>query len=220
MRRVSQIDHHRRNRIHQIRNRGPVSAVPKGTHNRRPFHRRSWILEVVPIQKAEGLPRLQLGFALFSTWCYTCRSEGLVMRIRALVLTLVSSATLLGQSWRPERARLCFDRPENNGRMNIYESWVRLSGHYRVPLIGDQTACVYVDAGRTDLIVTSGVPYDEKPEHQEVCKSKVMKLDLARGENRLFTIWPATGGPSYACGWVIVPAPSARSKRKTVSPRQ
>jgi len=142
------------------------------------------------------------------------------MRIRALVLILVSSATLLGQSWRGERAQLCFDRPENNARMNIYESWVRLSGHYRVPLIGGQTACIYVDAGRTDLIVTSGVPYDEKSEHQEACKSKVMKLELARGENRFFIIWPATKGPYYACGWLIVPAQSAPSKRKTVSPSQ
>jgi len=54
VRRVSKVNHHRRNRAHQIRDRGLVLALPKGAHNRRPFHGRSCILEVVPVQNADG----------------------------------------------------------------------------------------------------------------------------------------------------------------------
>jgi hypothetical protein len=126
-------------------------------------------------------------------------------RLPFLILVLFCSIHLPAQSWRLDRARLCFDRPENNGRMNIVESWVRIAD-YQVSLIGGQTACIYVYAGSEELVVTSNYPYAPEPNKDEACKSKTMKLELSANENRMFTIWPTSKGSSYTCGWRIVPS--------------
>jgi len=130
-------------------------------------------------------------------------------------LLLSCSIPMTSQTWRLDRARLCFNRPENNGRMNIVESWVRIAD-YDIPLIGGQAACIYLNPASEELIVTSNYPYDPVPNHDEACKSKPMKLELAPNENRTFTIWPATKHDSYACGWRVVPEPgsSAPSQKK------
>jgi len=140
--------------------------------------------------------------ALQPSQLYTSRCKALMLMMRSAVLVAVSSSALLGQSWRGVRAQLCFDRPEDNGRMNIHESWVRVSD-YRVRLIRGQAACVFVGPGSAEVIVTSAIPYDPPSANQQACKSRVFKLELAPHENRVFTIWPATKGPTYVCGWHI-----------------
>jgi len=134
-----------------------------------------------------------------------------MLMIRSAVLVAVSSTALLGQSWRGDRAQLCFDRPESNGRMNIHESWVHVSD-YRVRLIGGQAACVFVEPGSTEVIVTSAIPYNPPSANQQACKSPVTKLDLAPRENRVFMIQPAVKGPTYVCGWRIQPAQPSKPK--------
>lgn len=129
-------------------------------------------------------------------------------------LILFYSIPLTAQTWRLDRARLCFNRPEDNGRMNILESWVRIAD-YRIPLIGGQAACIYVYAGSNELVVTSTYPYEPSSTDEQACKSTPLKLELAPNENRMFTIWPATKRNSYTCGWRIVSVspPSATSKK-------
>lgn len=141
-----------------------------------------------------------------------------MVTIRISVLIAVCSATLLGQSWRLDRAQLCFDRAEDNGRMNIHESWVRVSD-YKVRLVGGQAVCVFVEPGNTQIIVTSTVPYNPESKNEQACKSRVVKLELAPRENRLFFISPASKGPSYVCGWHIQQVQPAQSKqKKQISP--
>ena len=123
-------------------------------------------------------------------------------------LILFCSIPATAQTWRLDRARLCFDRPEDNGAINVLESWVRIAD-YRVPLIGGQAACIYLYSGSKKLIVTSTVPYEPSSKNAEACKSKSMKLELVPSENRTFTIWPATKNGSYACGWRIETAPGS-----------
>lgn len=135
-----------------------------------------------------------------------------------LCLLLTCSASLLGQSWRVDRARLCFVRIEDNGAMNILGSWVRFAD-YRVPLIGGQVACIFVEPGSDDLLVTSTIPYNPESTDEEACKSPVVRLQLAPNENRLFFIWPATKGSTYVCGWRIEPAGSVhKNPKKTKRP--
>ena len=102
-----------------------------------------------------------------------------------LSLALLSAGSASAQTWRDGQARLCFVRPENNGAMNILESWVRVAD-YNLPLIGGQSVCLYVDPGNSELTVTSLFPYRPNAKDDEACKSKTIKLTLGPSENRTF----------------------------------
>jgi len=78
---------------------------------------------------------------------------------------------MAAQSWRDNRARLCFVGPEDNGAMNILQSWIRIDD-YDVPVIGGQAVCLYVLPGSQELIVTSAIPYDPHSRDAAACKSK------------------------------------------------
>ena len=117
-------------------------------------------------------------------------------------LALICSGSALAQSWRDGRAQVCFVRPENNGSMNTLESWVRIAD-YDLPLLGGQAACLFVEPGANDLIITSRLPYDPQAKDEQACKSRSLKLELRSNENRTFLICPATKGNSYACGWQV-----------------
>ena len=139
----------------------------------------------------------------------------MLLRI-GFVLVALSSAVLLAETWRGERAELCFVRPENNGAINILESWVRLSD-YRVPLLGGQAACVFVEPRSVQITVTSTVPYKPASRNEEACKSNVLRLELAPRESRTFIIWPATRGSTYVCSWRIQSSMGAGTKPHNTS---
>ena len=136
----------------------------------------------------------------------------MVIRISAVLAALFSTA-LLGQSWRGETAELCFVRPEDNGSINILESWVRVSG-YRVPLVGGQSACVFVQPGVTELVITSKIPYEPASRNEKACTSRPMKLELASHDRRDFVIDPATKGSAYVCGWRVHPMQTTKKRLK------
>jgi hypothetical protein len=119
-----------------------------------------------------------------------------------VMFALLCSTSVCAQTWRDDQARLCFVRPENNGAMNVLESWVRLSD-YTVPVIGGQAICMYVRPGDSELTVTSRYPYNPKSKNDEACRSKPLKLSLSGTDNRTFLICPAVKGGAYACGWRI-----------------
>ena len=119
-----------------------------------------------------------------------------------LCVTLVCSSSVAAQSWRDNRARLCFDRGEDNGAINGLRSWVRIED-YEVPLSGGQAACLYLRPGDYDLTVTSTIPYEPNSKNTKACKSKALNLELAPDEDRTFSIEPATNKDGYTCGWRI-----------------
>ena len=61
---------------------------------------------------------------------------------------LACSSSILAQSWRTDRAPLCFVREEDNGANNGLASWI-LVGDYDVPVTGGQAVCLYVLPGST-----------------------------------------------------------------------
>jgi hypothetical protein len=128
--------------------------------------------------------------------------EGMKTALLCILGLLGSASSMAAQSWRDNRARLCFDRSEDNGAMNIFQSWIRVAA-YDVPVIGGQTVCLYVPAGSQELIVTSTIPYDPSSRNTRACKSKALKLELAANEDRQFAIEPATNRDGYTCGWRI-----------------
>jgi hypothetical protein len=120
----------------------------------------------------------------------------------SLCAILIFFSSLVAQSWRLNRARICFVRGENNGAMNTLQSWIRVAD-YDVPVTGGQAVCLYVEAGSNELIVTSTIPYEPHSRNTEACKSKVLKLELTSDEDRAFNIDPAINRNGYTCGWQI-----------------
>jgi hypothetical protein len=96
--------------------------------------------------------------------------------------------------------------------MNIVESWVRVSD-YNVPLVGGQAACIFLEGGSAEVIVTSTMPY-EPTKNEKACKSKVLKLELTPNENLVFAVWPASNDSGYMCGWHIHQVQPEKSKSK------
>ena len=141
----------------------------------------------------------------------TAYHEAMKTALLCLCAMLVYSSTLTGQSWRDNRARLCFDRPENNGAINVLQSWIRIQ-EYEVPLIGGQAACLYLRPESSELTVTSTIPYDPHSRNTATCKSKPLKLELAPDEDRTFSVEPATNRDRYTCGWKIHPTDSSRKR--------
>jgi len=83
-----------------------------------------------------------------------------------------------------------------------------------VPVIGGQAVCLYLVPVNSELIVTSTIPYNPRSRDAEACRSKPLKLELSPGEDRTFTIEPATKGDSYACGWLVKQEYSSRKKTR------
>ncbi len=125
------------------------------------------------------------------------------------------AASLCAQSWRADRAKLCFVRPENGGMINGLKSWINVE-NYHVPLIGDEAACVFVGSGDVELVVTSTLPTEQDSPKDETCKSPAMKLHLSAKETRVFFVYPGTNKDEYACAWRIEQAPDSS---KPVRPR-
>lgn len=120
-----------------------------------------------------------------------------------LFVVLVCSLAAAAQSWRDDRARLCFDRPEDNGSINTLQSWIHVAD-YDVPVSGGQAVCLYVTApDSTNLTVTSTIPYEPSSRNTAACKSNALKLELSPNQNLTFTISPASDAQGYKCGWRI-----------------
>jgi hypothetical protein len=124
----------------------------------------------------------------------------------AFSLVLVCSSSVSAQSWRQHRAQLCFVREENNGLINVLQSWIHVDD-YEAAVIGGGAVCLYVAPGASELYISSTVPYEPNSRNREACKSKVLKLELKSDEDRTFMIEPkSVRGSRYACGWRVVPA--------------
>jgi hypothetical protein len=134
----------------------------------------------------------------------------------SLGLMFACAASLSAQSWRADRAKLCFVRPENTGMINGLKSWIEVGNYYRLPLAGDEAACVFVDSGNLELLVTSTLPTEQDSPKDDTCKSPAMKLHLSAKETRVFFVYPGTDKDEYACAWRIERAPDST---KPVRPR-
>jgi hypothetical protein len=130
-----------------------------------------------------------------------------------LCVILSCSSFTAAQSWRGDRARLCFVREEDNGAINVLQSWIRIGG-YEVPLRGGQAVCLYISSGATELNVTSTIPYEPRSQNTEACRSKTLKLELTPNEDETLKIDPATNRDGYTCGWRVKQITSQKAARK------
>jgi hypothetical protein len=132
------------------------------------------------------------------------------MKTALLGLSLMLACSVSGaQSWRNNRARVCFDRPEDSGAMNGQPSWIRMDD-YEVAISGGEAACLFFLPGSYELTVTSTVFLETHSKNTKACKSKTLTLQLAEDEDRAFSIEPATSrNGEWKCGWLIYPIGSS-----------
>jgi hypothetical protein len=133
-----------------------------------------------------------------------------IMKNLLCVSLLLFTSTVHAQTWRSDRATLCFVRLENNGRMNIQSSWIHYSD-YEIPIVGGQAICIYTSSGAGDLYVSSTIPYEPSSKNTDACRSNTIHIDLRPKDDRLFTITPVSKRGSYVCGWRVHPGPPAAS---------
>ena len=87
-------------------------------------------------------------------------------------------------------AQVCFDRPENNGFVNLIETKTIMQNAPSISLIGGQAACVYVSNGFCFLKVVSANPYPQDGTKKEWA-SKEIKFEILGNETKSFLIIPA-----------------------------
>src|SRR5690349_1992411 len=87
------------------------------------------------------------------------------------------------QSWRNDRAQVCFVRPEDSGAMNGQPSWIRMED-YEVAVSGGQAVCLYFVPGNYELSVTSTIFFETPSRNTKACKSKTLTLELVENEYR------------------------------------
>jgi len=94
--------------------------------------------------------------------------------------------------------------------INGLKSWIEVE-NYRLPLIGDEAACVFVDSGDLELVVTSTLPTEQDSQNEKACKSPTVKLHLGANDTRTFFVYPGTKESEYTCAWRIVQAPASNN---------
>jgi len=97
---------------------------------------------------------------------------------------------------------ICFERPENNGLVNIVPSEIEISNKQTVSLVGGQVACVFVAPGSYSFAIESQNPYEPESKGSQKWKSSKVSIHLKGHEKFVFEILPQISGPSYVGGWV------------------
>ena len=122
----------------------------------------------------------------------------------ALSLTLV--AALGSANGSPGVGRVCFDRAEDNGSMNLH--LVRLlagrTGHLRevARLRGGESSCVELATGTWSLEARSTRLYDPTASDPNECRSRVLRVRVDQKDVHV-TVSPRSKGSEYICGWEL-----------------
>jgi len=119
------------------------------------------------------------------------------------VLGLVAALGVAEAS--PVTGRVCFDRAEDNGAMNLH--LVRLfaarAGHSRevAQLRGGESSCVDLERGAWSFEARSTRPYDPTATDPNACRSRALLVRVADQKDVHLTVSPQSKGSEYICGW-------------------
>ena len=145
----------------------------------------------------------------------------MIQIIAAVVVlsVLQSSASAHTPEWKSLSARICLEREENHGSINVVPSRVQIAATapeaaplYEVLLAGGGAAgCVLVGPGKYQLTVLAPEAYQRAP-GPERCTSPPFVLSVAAGGTAELNVWPTAREDGYApCGWEILPHGTAQS---------
>lgn len=104
----------------------------------------------------------------------------------------------------PRMGRVCFERAEDGGLMNVH--LVRLvasrDGRARevARLRGGEKSCVDLEGGAWSIEARSTRPYDPSPSDPDACRSRPLRIRVEQKDIRV-TVSPQSKGSAYICGW-------------------
>ena len=158
-----------------------------------PLSFRFMILEILNVLIASNAPRQAI--AHFGRW----RMSASV--IFTVLLVVVSGCSHL-QPVHQDAATIEFDRPEDNGSVNILPCTLVISDRQRVTLIGGQHATVAIPPGKLWVEAFSSDPYSLHSS-AEAWRSTRITFHIGSGERIQFCIEPRAEGSTYIGGWII-----------------
>jgi len=91
-------------------------------------------------------------------------------------------------------AKVCFERFESNGAINVHETVIKLSNQQSLSLIGGQTGCMYVAPGAYSFKILACKAFEAPCQKWS---SENYKFTVKDGSPALFEIYPTSIGPSY-----------------------
>ena len=131
----------------------------------------------------------------------------------ALLFVLHSQAFAHTPVWHSLTGKICVEREENGGSMNVVPSRVRVNypgatnaARYEILLnSGGEGGCVLVSPGKYEVQVFAMEAYLGKP-GPERCTSKPFLVVVKAGGTAELNIWPRNGKGGYdPCGWEVLP---------------
>jgi hypothetical protein len=127
--------------------------------------------------------------------------------MKALVLSSLVSVVALGTVQAGARTgRVCFERAEDGGLMNLHV--VRLlasrDGRSRevARLRGGESSCVDLELGGWSLEARSTRPYDPAASDPDACRSRSLRVRVDQKDVKV-TVSPQSKGSEYICGWEL-----------------
>ena len=126
--------------------------------------------------------------------------------ISLLVFTSLFSGLAFATGYKPEEttliARICIERPENTGPLNVVSTEVKFSNGQKLSLSGGQAACIQVKPGEYSFEIESMDPnpasHEGKPRTWE---SKTINVSVKEDEIATYEIFPETDENGYIGGW-------------------
>jgi len=118
-------------------------------------------------------------------------------------------AGLLSEAFSNLRSRVCVERLENNGSVNIAEAHVLfsgpavLNGNQLVILIGGQVACVLLEPGEFTIFAYSFDILDPHNLNPKASRSKELHGRIDPAETVVLELIPGATGSAYNGSWVL-----------------
>lgn len=122
-----------------------------------------------------------------------------------LVMFLSGSGCAHTRSAEAPFAVIEFERPENNGSVNIFPCTLVLSDGQRLTLSGGDRAAVSVPTGNFRIRAFSLDPYHPHSD-PAAWSSPRMRFHAGRGDRLRFVVEPTALDSTYIGGWTIRPA--------------
>jgi hypothetical protein len=120
-----------------------------------------------------------------------------------------AQSSLLSEGFAGFNARLCVERPENDGVVNLAEVHVVFGsqtisgGNLTVIMRGGSAVCVFTEPGRFTLVAHSSDVYPRSGRKPKVWRSNTLRGTVVPGETVIIGVNPGRSGTTYDKTWVL-----------------
>jgi hypothetical protein len=126
--------------------------------------------------------------------------------MKVLGFSVVALVAALGSAEAgPGTGRVCFDRAEDGGAMNLHlvRVFAMRGGRSRevAHLRGGESSCIELARGAWSFDARSTRPYDPAATDPNACRSRSLSVRVADQKDVHVTVSPRSKGSEYICGW-------------------